>query len=128
MDVKVYEKEEVKQPDGRPSENYYVPNITDLIPVLKEGSEEGVIDTFAVLDDTAEQECSLATLWQRGLDPIDPSYGIHWTEALLGEIDAIQIIGEINEAVANTVLGAQVEFSTKNVDGKDIMTYTIKVA
>lgn len=128
MDVKVYEKEEVKQPDGRPSENYYVPNIIDLIPVYKEGSEEAIIDDFVLVEDTSEQECSLATIWQRGLDPVEPDYGIHWTESLLGEIDAIQIIGELEEAVANTVLGAQIEFTTKVIDGVEHLSYTIKVA
>lgn len=123
MDVKVYEKEEVKQPDGLPSDNYYVPNVIDLIPLYEEGSEESVVSNFMVLDNTSEQECSLATIWQNGLDPVESGYGIHWSEAILGEIDPIQIVGEITDAVSNTSVGATVEFG---LNGNNL-TYTIKV-
>lgn len=129
MDLKVYRKEEVKQPHG--SEYYYVPNIIDIEPsmsIAEDGHEvlEGCteIDEY---EDVIEQECALATIWQRGLDPVSPEVGVRWSEVLLGEVNIIQLMEDIREAVENITLDVVVIFDTvTDSDGNSILQYTLQ--
>ena len=160
MDVKVYKKEEVLQPQGY--EYVYVPDVIDIIPVIAEQEatmdihnniwnleqlkriadveivnnkliinsdnvyyENGnlyatlTVDTLMtcdILDDDSkellEQECSLATIWQKGLDPLDLEDGIRWSEAILEELSCLQLIQDIIEAVASVSTSVKVVFDT----------------
>lgn len=129
MDLKVYRKEEVKQPHG--SEYYFVPNIIDIEPsmsIAEDGHEvlEGCteIDKY---EDVIEQECALATIWQRGLDPVSPEVGVRWSEVLLGEVNIIQLMEDIREAVENITLDVVVIFDTvTDSDGNSILQYTLQ--
>ena len=175
MDVKVYKKEEVKQPSG--SEYVYVPDVIDIIPEIIEAestsdirngtwslenlkkiadvtivdnkliinsdsvsyengnliahlTEEQIINVLT-LDDSSEelleQECALATIWQRGLDPLDLEDGIRWSETLLGEINSLQLIQDITEAVANVTNTVSVVFDVvEDSKGNNLLTYTLK--
>ena len=175
MDVKVYKKEEVKQPSG--SEYVYVPDVIDIIPEIIEAestsdirngtwslenlkkiadvtivdnkliinsdsvsyengnliahlTEEQIINALILEDNSEElllQECALATIWQRGLDPLDLEDGIRWSETLLGEINSLQLIQDITEAVANVTNTVSVVFDVvEDSKGNSLLTYTLK--
>ena len=175
MDVKVYKKEEVLQPQG--SEYVYVPDVIDIIPTIIEAESTGDIRNHVwnleqlkrvadvsiadgkliinsdkvryengnlyvtlteeqliscdILEDNSkellEQECSLATIWQRGLDSLDMEDGIRWSEAILGEISVIQLMDDITNAVEKTSTAVTVVFDTvKDANGNSYLTYSLK--
>lgn len=174
MDVKVYKKEEVLQPQG--SEYVYVPDVIDIIPTIIETEDvaniqnhlwnleqlERIADveivdnkliinsdnvyyengniyitltvdtliTCDILDDTSnellEQECSLATIWQRGLDPLDLNDGIRWSETILEELSCLQLIQDIIEAVAKVSTSVKVVFDTiEDENGQQYLSYRL---
>ena len=174
MDVKVYQKEEVLQPEG--NEYVYVPDVIDIIPTIVEAPVETVqnniwtldqlkriadvevrdgkliinsdkvryengnlyvtltgeqIITCDILEDGSrellEQECALATIFQKGLDPLDMEDGIRWSEAILGEISVIQLMDDITNAVEKTSTAVAVVFDTvTDSSGKSYLTYSLK--
>lgn len=128
MDVKVYRKENVLQPSGM--EDVYVPDVIDFIPEIvtdEEGNE--IIMGFEELNsdkNILEQECALATIYQKGLDPLDLEEGIRWSEAILEEVNGIQLIQDIIEAVAKVSTSVHVIFSTVEDDkGMSYLTYKL---
>ena len=174
MDVKVYKKEEVLQPEG--SEQVYVPNVIDIIPTVVEAestgdirnhvwklkqlkniadvsivdgkliinsdkvryengslyvtlTEEQIIGCEIVDDDThdaLEQACALATIWQRGLDPLDLNSGVRWSEVILEELSCLQLIQDIMEAVANVSSSVKVVFDTvEGENGQQYLSYKL---
>ena len=174
MDVKVYKKEEVLQPQG--SEYVYVPDVIDIIPTIIEAESTGDIRNHVwnlkqlkniadvsivdgkliinsdkvryengnlyvtlteeqligceVLDDDSdellEQACSLATIWQRGLDPLDLESGVRWSEAVLEELSCLQLIQDIIEAVASVSTSVKVVFDTVEDDnGQQYLSYRL---
>lgn len=129
MDVKVYQKEEVPQPEG--NEYVYVPNVIDIIPTIDESSGTRVITGAEVLADNSkellEQACALATIFQRGLDPLAMSEGIRWSEAILGEVNVIQLMDDIVNAVERTSTMVTVVFDTvTDANGNTYLTYSLK--
>ena len=71
--------------------------------------------------DELEQQCALATIFQKGLDPLDLNDGIRWSEAILEEISALQLIQDIIEAVEKVSTSVVVTFDT--VEDENGMTY-----
>lgn len=125
MDLKVYTKETVKQPQG--DAEYFVPNIIDLIPQLTGDTEISRAEVLIEDKDCIEQECSLATIWQRGNDLVDPDVGVRWSEVLLGEITLIQLMEDIRQAVQDITLDVEVVFSAvKDSDGTERLQYELK--
>lgn len=136
MDVKVYQKEEVYQPSG--TAEVLTPGIIDIIPIIVESSSsenssesvEQLVGCELVEDNTrelTEQECALATIFQRGLDPVDVEDGIQWSEALLGEVNVLQLMEQIVEAVSRVSLHVNVEFSTVTTEtGQTVLSYALK--
>lgn len=98
--------------------NLYVTlNIDTIITcdILEDGSKE-----------LLEQECSLATIWQRGLDPLDLEDGIRWSEAILEELSCLQLIQDITEAVERVTTSVQVVFDTVEDDnGQQYLSYRL---
>lgn len=130
MDLKVYEKETVSQPQG--AENVYVPNIIDLIPEIQTDSLGNEIITNASIltknNDIIEQMCGLSTIWQKGLDPLDLEDGVRWSEALLEEINVVQLMEDLTNAVAQITPTVNVVFATAVTDsGQTVLKYTLKV-
>ena len=176
MDLKVYRKEEVIQPDG--TLNVLKPDIIDIYPEMlelvsenqvqneiwsldklqyladvkiKDGKliinsdniiyENGIIYikitenklyNAQILEDDSEelllQECALATIWQRGLDPVEPEDGIRWSQALLGEVNPLQLIEDINNAVENVTNSVIVEVSTvTSINGQEYLSFKLKM-
>lgn len=175
MDVKVYQKEEVFQPQG--SVEVLTPDVIDIIPTIVEAESTGdvrnhvwtleqlkrvadvsVVDNKLIInsdnvryengnlyvtlmeeqlitcdileDDTkelTEQECALATIWQRGLDPLDLSDGVQWSEALLGEINILQLMEQLREAVNSVSVYVEIDFSTVRTEsGQTVLTYSLR--
>ena len=176
MDLKVYRKEEVIQPDG--TLNVLKPDIIDIYPEMlevvsenqvqneiwsldklqhladvkiKDGKliinsdniiyENGIIYikitenklyNAQILEDNSEelllQECALATIWQRGLDPVEPEDGIRWSQALLGEVNPLQLIEDINNAVENVTNSVIVEVGTvTSINGQEYLSFKLKM-
>ena len=90
-------------------------------------TEEQIIGCDEVDEKTElEQQCALATIFQKGLDPLDINDGIRWSEAVLEEISALQLIQDIIEAVANVSSSVQVLFDTVEDDnGNSFLSYKI---
>lgn len=131
MDVKVYKKEEVRQPSG--TEYVYVPDVIDIIPniVTNPDTGEEIITGAVELEDGSkdllEQECAIATIKQKGLDPLDKEDGIQWSETLLGEVNVIQLMEDIQSAIEQTTTSVVVIFDTvTDNEGRSYLTYTLK--
>ena len=89
------------------------------------------IITCDILEDDSkellEQECALATIWQKGLDPLDLDDGIRWSEAILEEISCLQLIQEIIDAVAKVTSAVKVVFDTVEDDnGQQYLSYKLQ--
>ena len=128
MDVKVYKKEEVLQPSG--IEEVYVPNVIDIIPNIEVIDGVETITGCETLEDSSrdllEQQCALATIWQRGLDPLDLNDGIRWSEAILEELSCLQLIQDIIDAVANVTSAVKVVFDTvEDESGQQFLSYKL---
>ena len=131
MDVKVYKKEEVRQPSG--TEYVYVPDVIDIIPniVTNPDTGEDIITGAVELEDGSkdllEQECAIATIKQKGLDPLDKEDGIQWSETLLGEVNVIQLMEDIQSAIEQTTTSVVVVFDTViDSEGRSYLTYTLQ--
>ena len=130
MDVSVYTKEEVLQPDG--TGYVYVPDVIDIKPIITtddEGNETltGCKELYDDSTDLVEQQCSLSTIFQRGLDPVDKYEGIQWSEALLGEISVFTLMEQITSAIAKVTTSITVIFDTAtNDNGTSYLTYTLQ--
>ena len=176
MDLKVYRKEEVIQPDG--TLNVLKPDIIDIYPEMlelvsenqvqneiwsldklqyladvkiKDGKliinsdnifyKDGIIYikitenklyNAQILEDNSEelllQECALATIWQRGLDPVEPEDGIRWSQALLGEVNPLQLIEDVNNAVENVTNSVAVEVGTvTSINGQEYLSFKLRM-
>ena len=127
MDFKVYKKEEVIQPSG--TEYVYVPDVIDLIPVT-DSEDNNVILNFETLTDyqeEIEQMCGLATIWQRGLDPLTLDEGVRWSEALLEEINLIQLMEDLTNAVNAVTPTVDIVFDIVTDDsGQQYLKYTLQ--
>lgn len=129
MDVKVYEKEAVRQPSG--TEYVITPNIIDIIPdiVLDENEQEVVTGAVELSkeQELVEQACALATIFQKGLDPLALEDGIRWSETLLGEINVVQLMEDITSAVAQITPTVEVVFTTvTDENGNSFLKYTLQ--
>ena len=131
MDVKVYKKEEVRQPSG--TEYVYVPDVIDIIPNIVTNLDTGeeIITGAIELEDSSkdllEQECAIATIKQKGLDPLDKEDGIQWSETLLGEVNVIQLMEDIQSSIEQTTTAVVVVFDTvTDSEGRSYLTYTLK--
>lgn len=93
-------------------------------------TEEQIMNCEILEDDSKElleQQCALATIFQRGLDPLDNEDGIQWSETLLGEVNVLQLMEQITEAVSKVSLHVKVEFSTVVTEtGQTVLSYALK--
>lgn len=129
MDVKVYQKEEVLQPDGS-SKWIYMPNIIDVMPVVEVRDGAEVITGCTWLETGSqkltEQECAIACIKQRGLDPCDLNDGIQWSECLIGEQPALIIMEQLVEAVEAVTSTVTVEFTTEQTTAGEKLAFTLQ--
>lgn len=126
MDFKVYTKETVYQPHG--TENVITPNIIDIYPIFNETEDKLTgAEILEETEDTVEQSVALSTIWQRGLDPLDVESGIRWSETVLGEINPLQLMEDIQEAVSAETPTVDVIFDTvTDSNGNTYLKYTLK--
>lgn len=172
MDVKVYQKEEVLQPDG--IDYVYVPNVIDIIPVtteteainvienniwdldmLKKIADVSIVDNKLIINsdkvryengnlyvtvmtdelltcelvedkEELEQQCALATIYQKGQDPLDLEDGIRWSEAILEELSCLQLIQDIIDAVEKVSTSIVVTFDMiEGENGQSYLSYKL---
>lgn len=125
MDLSVYTKETVSQPEG--DINVLVANVIDLKPLFEDDDDTELSGATIITDeDEAEQMVALATIFQRGLDPVEVDDGIQWGELLRNEITVFQLITEINQEIAEVSSTARVSFSTvTDAEGVERLVYTI---
>lgn len=172
MDVKVYQKEEVLQPDG--IDYVYVPNVIDIIPVtteteainvisdnvwdldmLKKIADVSIVDNKLIINsdkvryengnlyvtvmtdelltcelvedkEELEQQCALATIYQKGQDPLDLEDGIRWSEAILEELSCLQLIQDIIDAVEKVSTSVVVTFDMiEGENGQSYLSYKL---
>lgn len=128
MDFKVYTKEEVEQPSG--TETIISPNIIDIYPVITEENDTEILSNAEILTDEKdilEQAVALATIWQKGQDPLDLEQGVRWSEALLSEINVLQLMEDITKAVSAITPSVTVVFDTvEDENGNSYLKYTLK--
>ena len=129
MDVKVYKKEAVRQPNG--TEYVIVPNVIDIIPEISVSEDDtellANVKILTTEEEIIEQACALATIWQKGLDPIDSEIGVRWSEALLEEINVVQLMEDITNAVSEVTPSVTVVFDTvTDANGTSYLKYTLK--
>lgn len=127
MDVKVTQKEEVLQPSGA-SEEVLTPNVIDFILETETVDGVEVIKNCETVDDKPmlEQQCVLASIFQRGLDPVELEDGIRWSEAIREDLSILQLIQDITEAVAKVSSSVTVTFDTvEDVNGQSYLSYKI---
>lgn len=73
-----------------------------------------------------EQQCALATIFQKGLDPLAVNEGIRWSESILGEVSTLQLIQDIVNAVANVSSTVLVTFDVVEDDnGNSYLSYKL---
>jgi len=76
--------------------------------------------------DEVEQQCALATIFQRGLDPLDLNDGVRWSEAILEELSSLQLIQDIIEAVEKVSTSVTVSFETvEDANGNSYLSYKL---
>ena len=128
MDFKVCTKEEVEQPSG--TETIISPNIIDIYPVITEENGTEILSNAEILTDEKdilEQAVALATIWQKGQDPLDLEQGVRWSEALLSEINVLQLMEDITKAVSAVTPSVTVVFDTvEDENGNSYLKYTLK--
>lgn len=130
MDLKVYKKETVSQPSG--TEDIYVPDIIDIYPKIvtdEEGNQYlAGAEILEESNDILFQASALATIWQRGLDPLDEGEGNRWSELYLDEINVIQIMEDITESVSSVSSSVTVDFdSVTDGKGNNLLSYKIRM-
>ena len=68
----------------------------------------------------------MATIFQRGLDPLDLNDGLRWSEAILEELSCLQLIQDITEAVGKVTTSVKVVFETvQDENGQQYLSYKL---
>ena len=76
--------------------------------------------------DLIEQQCALATIFQKGLDPLALDDGIRWSEAILEEVSSLQLIQDIIEAVEKVSSSIVVSFEAiEDDEGRTYLSYKL---
>ena len=79
--------------------------------------------------DELEQQCALATIFQKGLDPLDLESGIRWSEAILEEISVFQLMQDIMTAVESVTSSVTVVFDVvEDAEGRSYLSYKLQEA
>ena len=123
MDAKTSRKEPREQP-GTGTVEVLMDNITDLYPVFADGDGLLIAD-IEILDDAREElldRAMFSVMVQRGGDPLDPDDGVQIEECILGEVTALELIGQISASVLKAGPGVKVSYETTEVDGKEYLT------
>jgi hypothetical protein len=143
MDAKVSRKERRLQPGG-PVETL-VDNIFDFYPLfasdprfdgapgvagMPEEEKQNLIMDIETLDGGLEERLDramFAAVKQCGMDPVEPSDGVQWAEAVLGEVIAPVIIQQVSQAVSREGPGVRVTPGTAANNGKENLLFKIEL-
>ena len=124
MDFKVSKKETRSQPDGM--FDILVTDVFDLYPML----EGNVILDAEIIEDDEEliQNAMIATIRQRGVDPIEPYRGVRWAQVVLGELMSDALLVDIQAEAKMVSVYVSVIFDTYiSPNGESFLSYSIKV-
>ena len=103
-------------------------DIFDVYPTI---STDNFIEDLELLTEDVEcfkQEALFASLQQLGSDPLLPSQGVRWAQALLGEVQSDVLLNDIKNAVQGVSTSCAVVFtSAQGSDGNSYLVYDIKV-
>jgi hypothetical protein len=147
MDFKVSRKEKRFQSDG--VVEVLLDNIFDLYPIFGDDKrfddqdiyvgqdlvtsiEEraDIIMDVEILDDDRDEmldRALFALVKQRGGDPTEPSDGIQWAEAVLGEVEAPLIIQQIHSSVGEEGPGVRSVPSVIRSGGKERLFFKVEL-
>ena len=127
MDFKVSKKETRYQPSG--AVDVLVTDVFDIYPKFDSEDPNILIDCELVEEDEEiMQGALLATIRQRGVDPIEPFRGVRWAQVLVGEIPGEALITDINIEAKRTSVYVSILFDTyENEEGETFLSYSIKV-
>lgn len=121
MDVSIYTKETVLQPESGTAEAY-VDGIFDF-KLVEDG---GVITGAQTVEGTAElkQQAVIASLKQKGSDPLALEDGVQWAQSIIGETAVSVIMSQIQTAVYSVSTSLSVSFT---IDNEGNLGYYIEV-
>ena len=121
MDVSIYTKETVLQPESGTAEAY-----VDGIFDFKLAEDGGVITGAQTVEGTAElkQQAVIASLKQKGSDPLALEDGVQWAQSIIGETAVSVIMSQIQTAVYSVSTSLSVSFT---IDSEGNLGYYIEV-
>lgn len=126
MDLKISEKEERLQAEGLVQ--VYKNDIFDVYPTISEDFYIEDIETLTEETSCLKQEALFGSLQQLGSDPLLPSQGVRWVQAMLGEIQSDVLLNDIKNAVQEVSTSCAVVFTAaQGTDGASYLVYDIKV-
>lgn len=141
MDYKISKKARRYQPDG--PVDVLVSNVCDLYPIFADdpkfadtviyeghGDRSDVIMDVEMLDDERDElldRAMFAVMKQRGGDPVEPSDGIQWAEAVLGDILPPVIMQQVSAAVSEEGTGVRVTPSITKNGVKESLTFKVEL-
>ena len=107
MDTLIYLKERVLQPSG--AVDVYVDDVFDFHAT----SEGNVITGVETVEGTEElkQQAMFAALKQYGSDPVSPTDGVQWAEAVIGEVASSVVMYQVQTAVSSVSSACSVIFT-----------------
>jgi hypothetical protein len=125
MDLRVSLKETRIQPSG--PVDVLVSDVFDLYPIYGSVDPNLITDVEVLDNDDAEllDRALSGTVWQRGQDPLAPEEGIQWAEAVIGEVPAPVIIGQLQDAVNKEGPGVNITYDTVTDGSRSYMTYRL---
>jgi hypothetical protein len=114
MDLKTSRKEKMPQPIPGSAVEVLVSDVFDIFPVYDTTDPLLIIDAEMLDDDQTEllDRSMFGCVRQRGQDPVNPSEGIQWSEALAEEVSVPVIMGQLTGSVQEDGPGVQIDFST----------------
>ena len=124
MDIKVSQKEEMMQPNGRV--DVITEGINDFF-LIEETDTLGQrwIKDIETIDDFMEEEKDrvvFAVIRQRGQDPMSPYEGVQWAETMLSEIPVPLLMQQIMDAATAESQYVNVSFDTITINGQEQLT------
>jgi hypothetical protein len=119
VDLKTSRKEIMPQPQPGTMVERLVSDVFDLFPVFDANDPTLLIDAEILDDDRTEllDRALFGCVRQRGQDPVFPDQGIQWAEAVLEEISAPALMGQLNASVQEDGPGVQINFNSEQ-DGQ----------
>lgn len=120
MDIRTTQKTETS-----PTTTAVTSGIFEVYPAFSKINPNEIIDIDLIDGDEEKMESAVFTMVkQKGGDPLDPTDGISWAEALLGEISPSVVIKQIQDALS---IGFNVTPIIQQIRGKSHVSFEISL-